>query len=83
MWAAKKAASIVFGVSSQAVALAPFSQYSKVCGLFGLAQAQLTHMNPFALFCRISSAPEVSKVCSRARISATDFSEPRPPAGPA
>jgi hypothetical protein len=41
---AKNSGVVVRDVISQAVALAPFSQNSNVCGFAGLAQEQLTHM---------------------------------------
>jgi hypothetical protein len=47
---AKNASSLRLRVSSQAVALAPFSQNSAILGRAGLAQAQLTHIGPPGLF---------------------------------
>src|SRR6185312_4816662 len=78
---AKNSNGVVLLVISQAVALAPFSQNSKVRGLAGLAQEQLTHMNPSGLFClsRISLPRIASSSC--VRILATALSEPQPPAG--
>ena len=69
-------------VFSHSVALAPFSQNSKVCGCAGLVQAQDTHMKPPGLFCRlnVSSAAGVGR--SRASTSAMPRTEPQPPAAP-
>ncbi|MGT2486884.1 hypothetical protein ACU4GA_14820 [Methylobacterium oryzae CBMB20] len=44
MCSAKKSGVARRRVCSQAVALAPFSQYSKASGLAGFAQAQDVHM---------------------------------------
>jgi hypothetical protein len=41
---AKNSGDVFLGVISQAVAFAPFSQNSKVCGSAGFAHEQLTHM---------------------------------------
>ena len=82
VWAAKKSGVARRRVCSQAVALAPFSQYSKASGLAGFAQAQDTHMKPSGLFCFSSIAEPVTGTPSRVRISTRDRAEPQPPAGP-
>ena len=69
-------------VSSQAVAFAPSSQNSAGCGVPGFDQAQLTHMKPSGLFCRANSRRPSAGRCSRDRISASDRTDPQPPAGP-
>ena len=81
-WRAKKSGPTRLAVCSQTVALAPFSQYSKVLGLAGFDQAQDTHMKPSGLFCFMSRAAPETGICSRVRISASDPAEPQPPAGP-
>ncbi len=59
-WAAKNSVVARRRVCSQAVAFAPFSQYSKARGLAGFAQAQDVHMMPPGLFCLVSSAVPVT-----------------------
>src|SRR3954447_26399324 len=66
-------------VISQVVALAPFSQNSNTRGSAGLAQAQLTHMKPSGLFCFIRTRGPRSGTRSRARVFASDCTEPQPP----
>ena len=79
---AKKSGGVRSEVSSQAVALAPFSQNSKGCAEAGLAQAQETQAKPSALFCRKSASPMPGVTFSRSMISPSDFAEPQPPEGP-
>ena len=68
-------------VSSQIVALAPFSQNSNACGSAGLAQAQETHANPSGLFWRASVSMAMGVGHSSPKIVATPLKEPQPPAG--
>ena len=82
MWHAKKSAPIVFDVSSQPVAFAPFSQNSKMWGSRGFDHAQLTQAKPPGLFCFVSAAADFSGARSWIRARVTDFADPQPPAGP-
>ncbi|PAV71837.1 hypothetical protein WR25_11235 [Diploscapter pachys] len=72
----------VADVSSHAVAFAPFSQNSAICGCAGFPQAHETHMTPPGLFSRVNSRAVSGRTFSRRLISATDFIDPQPPAGP-
>jgi hypothetical protein len=56
VWPAKNSGGTRLVVISQAVALAPFSQYSNRLGLAGFSQAQLTQEKPSCLFCFSSRA---------------------------
>ncbi len=81
VWRSKKSGPMRLRVCSQAVALAPFSQYSKVAGLAGFDHAQDTHMKPPGLFCFSSMAAPVTGISSRVRMSTSERAEPQPPAG--
>ena len=79
---AKKSGVQRCGVSSQRVALAPFSQNSNGCGLAGLPQAQETQAKPSGLFC---SESVLQKRPARAPSLLADAGhaaqDPHPPAG--
>src|SRR5690606_29107022 len=78
---AKNSGPTLFGSSSQAVALAPFSQNSNRCGVAGFAHAQLTHMKPPGLFWWMSLGATRSGLWREVCL-VTDFAEPQPPTGP-
>src|SRR3569833_3426912 len=59
----------------------PFSHASTECGCAGLAQEQLTYVNPSCLFCRRMAFPPGMVECSWCRIESVALADPQPPAG--